>query len=179
MKKYYQTTIKIPERVSIEKKRNFLKISGPLGSTHLHVSILDPLGLGALSYNPVERELYFRTLSRSYFGLFQTFLQNKIVGVTQGFLVYLKITGIGFRSLLNKNLLILKLGFSHDIVVTIPSGIRIFLYEPTLICLFGLDKNQVTQIAAKIRSSRPPSVYKGKGIRILPEKVVLKQGKRK
>ena len=58
-------------------------------------------------------------------------------------------------------------------------SIKIFLVDPTLICLFGIDKNQVTQIAAKIRKLRKPSAYKGKGIRLINEKILLKQGKKK
>jgi large subunit ribosomal protein L6 len=73
----------------------------------------------------------------------------------------------------------LKVGFSHDLVFQIPDSIRLFLIEPTLICLYGIDKNQVTQIASKIREIQPPSVYKGKGIAFSEEVVILKQGKRK
>ena len=102
-------------------------------------------------------------------------------GISRGFLIYLKIVGIGYRANLLENIqtLFLKLGYSHDIIYKIPSSIRVFLLVPTLICLFGVDKNQITQIAAQIRKLRGPTVYKGKGIRILNEKVVLKAGKRK
>jgi large subunit ribosomal protein L6 len=75
--------------------------------------------------------------------------------------------------------LLLKLGYSHDLIYTIPSSIKVFLLDSTLICLFGLDKNQTTQIAAKIRNLRRPSAYKGKGIRLVNEKVLVKQGKKK
>ena len=73
----------------------------------------------------------------------------------------------------------LKLGYSHDIIYKIPSSIKLFLLDPTLICFFSVDKNQVTQIAAKIRNLRRPSAYKGKGIRLINEKILLKQGKKK
>ena len=69
--------------------------------------------------------------------------------------------------------------YSHDIIYNIPESIKIFLLEPTLLCLFGIDKNQLTQIASKLRSFRKPSVYKGKGIRRLDEKIIMKTGKRK
>ena len=69
--------------------------------------------------------------------------------------------------------------FRSDIVYKIPSSIRVFLLDPTLLCLFGIDKNQITQIAAQIRNLRRPTVYKGKGIRLLNEKILLKAGKRK
>ena len=73
----------------------------------------------------------------------------------------------------------LKVGYSHDVKYKIPSSVCIFLIEPTLICLFGIDKNQVTQIAAEIRQIKPPSPYKGKGIRFVNETVFIKQGKQK
>lgn len=100
-------------------------------------------------------------------------------GVTRGFLIYLKIIGIGYRASLQNDTLLLKLGYSHDVTYKIPSSIKLFLIEPTVICVFGVDKNQVTQIASKIRSLRKPSAYKGKGIRLINEKVLLKQGKKK
>ena len=104
---------------------------------------------------------------------------NKIQGVSRGFLLYLKIIGIGYRVLLQNNKLIFKLGYSHDIIYKLPSSIKVFLMDPTLFCLFGIDKNQITQIAAKLRGLRKPSVYKGKGIRLLNETIALKIGKRK
>ena len=99
--------------------------------------------------------------------------------MTRGFLIYLKIIGIGYRASLNNNTLLLKLGYSPDIIYQIPQSIKLFLLDPTVICLFGIDKNQITQIAAKIRHLRRPSVYKGKGIRLINEKILVKQGKKK
>ena len=100
-------------------------------------------------------------------------------GISRGFLIYLKIVGIGYRAHLEQNTLFLKLGYSHDIIYNIPSSIKIFLLDPTLLCLFGIDKNQLTQIASNLRKLRKPSVYKGKGIRLLNEKINIKTGKRK
>lgn len=75
--------------------------------------------------------------------------------------------------------LTLRLGFSHDLAYTLPQSLRAFLPEPTLIGLYGIDKNEVTQAAARIRALRPPSVYKGKGIRLVDEQVKVKAGKKK
>ena len=75
--------------------------------------------------------------------------------------------------------MILKLGFSHDVQYTLPDSLRAFLPEPSLVGLYGIDKNEVTQAAARIRALRPPTVYKGKGIRLEGEKMKLKVGKRK
>jgi len=175
----YHHSFQIPEKVTIEKKNNLLKFSGPLGSTYLNLNKIDPNGLGGLSFNYETKKLDLISPSKSFFGLFKKLIENKIIGVTRGFLIYLKIIGIGYRASLNNDNLLLKLGYSHDIIYKIPSSIKLFLLDPTVICLFGIDKNQVTQIGAKIRNLRKPSAYKGKGIRLINEKVLLKQGKKK
>nr|QGT76956.1 ribosomal protein L6 [Micractinium pusillum] len=176
---FYHHSFHLSENVTIEKKENLLKFSGPLGSTYLNLHKIDPHGLGGISLNMEKRQLDLLSPSKSFFGLFKKLVENKIRGITRGFLVYLKILGIGYRASLQNDTLLLKLGYSHDIMYKVPSSIKLFLLEPTVICLFGLDKNQVTQIATKIRNLRPPSVYKGKGIRLINEKVFLKQGKKK
>lgn len=95
----------------------------------------------------------------------------------------MRIVGVGYRAEIINNktnqILCFKIGLSHNFQYDIPKSIRVFLVEPTLICLYGIDKNQVTQIAAKIRQIKPPSVYKGKGIRLINEVIVTKAGKRK
>jgi large subunit ribosomal protein L6 len=175
----YHHSFNIPDTVTIEKKDHLLKFSGPLGSTYLNLHKLDPNGLGGISLNQKTNQLELLSPSKSFFGLFKKLIENKIKGVTRGFLLYLKINGIGYRANLSVNILFLKLGYSHDIIYKIPSSVKVFGVDPTLLCLFGLDKNQITQIAAKIRNLRRPSVYKGKGIRLLHEKILLKQGKKK
>jgi len=176
---FYHHSFQIPEKVTIEKKGHLLKFSGPLGSTYLNLNKIDPTGLGGISLNLEKKQLELLSPSKSFFGLFQKLIENKIKGITRGFLIYLKIIGIGYRASLQNDNLLLKLGYSHDIIYKIPSSIKLFLVEPTVICLFGIDKNQVTQIATKIRNLRKPSVYKGKGIRLINEKILLKQGKKK
>jgi large subunit ribosomal protein L6 len=176
---YYQHSFKIPDMVIIEKKGHLLKFSGPLGHTYLNLTKIDPDGLGGISFNSEKKELKLLSPSKSFFGLFKKLIENKIKGVTRGFLIYLKIVGIGYRANLINDKLTLKLGYSHDILYKIPTSIKLFLLEPTVICIFGIDKNQITQIAAKIRNLRRPSVYKGKGIRLINEKILMKQGKKK
>jgi large subunit ribosomal protein L6 len=176
---FYHHSFQIPTTVTIEKQGYLLKFSGPLGHTYLNLNKIDPQGLGGISFNPEKKKLELLSPSKSFFGLFKKLIENKIRGVTRGFLVYLKILGIGYRVSLNNDNLLFKLGYSHDHLYKIPQSIKLFLLDPTIICLFGVDKNQITQIAAKIRNLRQPSVYKGKGIRLINEKIVLKQGKKK
>lgn len=179
IKKYYQAIIKIPQGVNVTKNKNILTFSGPLGITKLNLQKIDPMGIASIFLDIQNNNLKIRTLSKSFFGLFKSILENKLQGVSRGFLVYLRIVGIGYRANIENKTLFLKLGYSHDILYKIPESVRIFLLEPTLLCLFGIDKNQITQVAAKIRQLRKPSVYKGKGIRLLNEKITLKAGKRK
>lgn len=177
--KNYTIEIKIPENINIQKQNNILFFSGPLGSTGINLEKIDPMGSSAIFIDQENSSLKILTSSKSYSGLIKKIILNKIQGVTRGFLLYLKIVGIGYRAHLDKDTLFFKLGYSHDIIYNIPESIKIFLLEPTLLCLFGIDKNQLTQIASKLRSFRKPSVYKGKGIRLLDEKIIMKTGKRK
>ena len=106
---------------------------------------------------------------------------NRFHGVKFGFTLYLRVVGVGYRVSYRpqNHRLVFKVGFSHDVEFQLPASIRVFILEPTLFCLFGINKDQVGQVAAKIRMIRRPEVYKGKGIRFVEEKVKLIQGKRK
>ncbi len=196
-KKIFQSTISIPDNVIIKKEKKILFFSGPLGSTKMNLAKLDGTGMGAvfikknntifhkveannnLLKNSNENTLIFITHSKSFYGLFTNILKSKIYGVTRGFLIYLRILGIGYRAHIKNQIITFKLGYSHDIIFKIPDSIRVFLLEPTLICLYAIDKNQVTQVAAKMKQLRLPSAYKGKGIILSHEKLKFKQGKRK
>jgi len=177
--KNYTLKIPFPENVEIKKYKDILIFHGPLGSTGLNLQKIDPLGLSAFSLHIDEKYLCMMTQSKAFQGLFKKLILNKIQGITRGFLVYLKIVGIGYRASLQKNTLFLKVGYSHDLLYNIPKSLKIFLVDPTLLCLFGIDKNQVTQVARKLRDLRKPSPYKGKGIRLLNEILQSKTGKRK
>jgi large subunit ribosomal protein L6 len=184
--KSYKTKISIPDNVKVKKKQNNLFFYGPLGSTQLSLEKLDVLGIAALQHyndNFAEKSFFLTSNSKRFFACISNIIQNKIVGVSSGFLIALRIIGVGYRAEIIKKpknqILCFKIGFSHDLEYAIPSSVRVFLLEPTLICLYGIDKNQITQIAAKIRQIKPPSVYKGKGIRLLNEFVFIKPGKRK
>ena len=196
LNKNYEIKINLPENVKIERRKKSLFISGPLGFTELNLKKLDPNGIGAISLEKNENinnlatlmptktthKLLFCTNSKAFFGCVSSLIQNKIHGVTRGFLVYIRIIGVGYRAQLegfDKQHLYLKLGFSHDIKFELPKSIRAFLLEPTLICIYGIDKNQVTQTASKIKQIKVPSVYKGKGIRLAHETIYLKAGKRR
>lgn len=114
---------------------------------------------------------------RALHGLTRQLLANMITGVTAGFEKRLEIRGTGFRASLQDQTLDFQLGFSHAQRVTAPAGVEFELPDPTHIVVRGIDKQQVGQIAAEIRSQRPADPYKGKGLRYEGEYVRRKPGK--
>lgn len=112
-------------------------------------------------------------------GLSRTLVHNLIVGVSTGYTVDLEINGVGFRALAQERVLLLNLGYSHQIKFPIPDDITIKTERPTSISIFGHDKQKVGQIAAIIRSFRKPEPYKGKGIKYVKETLIRKEGKKK
>ena len=185
--KKIESQISIPNGVKIEKKEQFLIFSGVLGFTLLDLTKIDPMGLGGIRISKDKKSVFLFSQSKPFFYSLKRLLTNKIRGVTVGFLLSLRIVGVGYRAFLEKNkkgndwehVLNFKLGYSHNLKYQVPDSIRAFLLEPTCICLFGIDKNQVSQVALKIRSFKVPERYKGKGIRFTTEIVTLSQGKRK
>jgi large subunit ribosomal protein L6 len=115
--------------------------------------------------------------TRAYHGLCRSLLKNAVLGVSSGFKKELEIIGIGYRAAVKGTALELQLGYSHPINYPVPKGININVEKNTLITVQGIDKQQVGQVAAEIRSMRPPEPYKGKGIRYLGEVVRRKVGK--
>ncbi|MTI44125.1 LSU ribosomal protein L6P [Roseibium hamelinense] len=117
--------------------------------------------------------------ARSMWGMSRTMVQNIITGVSSGFVKQLAITGVGYRAQVQGQNLQLALGFSHDVVYPIPTGIDIKCPKPTEIVISGIDKQTVGQVAAEIREFRSPEPYKGKGVRYADEFIVRKEGKKK
>jgi large subunit ribosomal protein L6 len=112
-------------------------------------------------------------------GMQRALAQNLVTGVSEGFVKELEIQGVGYRANLQGKILKLQLGHSHDIDFPIPEGIKIECERPTAIKITGIDKQKVGQVAAVIRSYRPPEPYKGKGVRYLGEYIFRKEGKKK
>jgi large subunit ribosomal protein L6 len=104
---------------------------------------------------------------------------NLVEGVTKGFEKKLEITGVGYRAAVQGKVLQLSLGYSHDVNYPIPEGIAITTPKPTEIVVTGNDIQRVGQIAAEIRSYRPPEPYKGKGVKYADEFIFRKEGKKK
>ncbi|MFW5870117.1 MAG: 50S ribosomal protein L6 [Candidatus Sumerlaeota bacterium] len=114
---------------------------------------------------------------RAYHGLYQRLITNMVLGVTEGFKKELEIQGVGYRVQKSAKGLELSLGYSHPIQFEAPEGITLDAPEQTVVVVEGADKQQVGQVAARIRKLRPPEPYKGKGVRYKGEYVRRKVGK--
>ena len=117
--------------------------------------------------------------ARAMWGMSRAQIANLVGGVTKGFEKKLEISGVGYRAAVQGKNLQLSLGYSHDVVYPIPDGITITTPKPTEIIVAGIDKQQVGQVAAEIRSFRGPEPYKGKGVKYAGEFIFRKEGKKK
>ena len=117
--------------------------------------------------------------AQALWGTSRAQVNNLVTGVTKGFEKRLEITGVGYKAAVAGKNLQLSLGYSHDITFPIPDGIAIVAPRPTELAISGIDKRAVGQVAAEIRSLRPPEPYKGKGVKYAGEFIFRKEGKKK
>ena len=169
--------VALPKGVTATVEGKTVKVKGPKGE--LKVSLVDEVvaSIGADGVTIAPREGAER--GRQMWGLSRTLVNNLVVGVTQGFTQKLEINGVGYRAAVQGKNLQLQLGFSHDVAYPIPAGISIACEKPTMIAVSGIDKQLVGQVAAEIRSYRPPEPYKGKGVKYAEEYILRKEGKKK
>lgn len=158
---------------------NVVTIKGEKGSDSLqiHDSINVEKKDGELIVNRSGEE----KIDRSLHGLYRSLINNMVIGVSEGYKKELEIIGVGYRASLSNGVLELQLGFSHPIFFVAPDGVDIEVDTKTkknpMVIVSGINKELVGQVAAKIRSLRPPEPYKGKGIRYVDEWVRRKAGK--
>nr|YP_009297884.1 ribosomal protein L6 [Kumanoa americana]AOM67618.1 ribosomal protein L6 [Kumanoa americana] len=179
MSRIGKQTIILPNPVNIDIKNNIVTIQGPKGQQSRNISPLIDLAIQQLN----DQKLLCLTIkdkskqSQSLYGLSRTLIDNMIIGVTEGFSKHLEIQGVGYRSQMDGNKLILNVGYSHPVIITPPKDIFIQVENNTNISIFGINKEIVGQLASTIRAIRPPEPYKGKGIRYKGEIVKKKVGK--
>ena len=168
--------IAIPDGVTVEIKPGLVSVKGPKGELSQRVSTEMTMTQsdGTLT---VERPSD-RGEHRALHGLTRSLVANMVQGVTEGFERRLEIQGVGYRARLQGKALELNVGYSHPVAVSAPEGIEFEVPTPTQILVRGIDKQLVGEIAARIRRSRPPEPYKGKGVRYEGEHVRRKVGKR-
>ena len=117
------------------------------------------------------------TETRAYHGLYRALIQNAVTGVSKGWTKILELNGVGYRAAVTGKKLELSLGYSHPVIFMIPAGIEIAVEKQTKISVSGPNREQVGQVAAKIRGFRPPEPYLGKGVRYSDETIRRKAGK--
>ena len=165
--------IPVPSGVKIAMALGKIDVQGPKGK----LSVTIPRGI---SFEQREGVLNVKRESdehRAVHGLTRALVANAVHGVTQGFKKEMDIVGVGYRAELKGKAVALALGKSHPIEFAIPEGIQIAVDKQTHLIISGADKGQVGQVAADIRSLRPPDPYKQKGIRITGERLKKKAGK--
>jgi large subunit ribosomal protein L6 len=175
MSRIGQQPITIPSGVEVSIDGAKVAVKGPKGQLDLDI-------VGGVSITRdgdtllVERVDDSRD-NRSLHGLQRSLIANMFTGVSDGFSKDLEIVGVGYRAQKTGDKLVLALGYSHPVEIDPPAGISFELENPTRLAVVGIDKELVGQMAAKIRATRKPEPYKGKGVRYAGEKVRRKAGK--
>ena len=167
--------VEVPSGVDIEVDGGLVTVKGSRGelkrSFNERIGFAIEDGVITVTRPDDERE------SRALHGLSRALLNNMVVGVSDGFRKELEIHGVGYRASMKGSNIELLVGFSHPVEIEAPEGITFEVPDQTKIIVFGIDKEQVGQVAANIRKVRPPEPYKGKGIRYSGEYVRRKAGK--
>ena len=177
MSRVAKAPIELPKGVEFRQEGNVVTLKGGKGSLSLELN-------NEVELKQEDNVLTVAPRSGSRFsaavaGTMRALLANMATGVSEGFEKKLELKGVGYRAQAQGNKLNLTLGFSHPVEHQVPEGITVETPSQTEIIVRGADKQQVGQVAAEIRGYRPPEPYKGKGVRYVDERVVIKEAKKK
>jgi large subunit ribosomal protein L6 len=167
--------IPVPAGVDVTFDGRIITVQGPKGS--LTRELPPRVEVGREGETLVVTRPTENKLDKSLHGLTRTLVNNMVVGVTTGYRKGLEIVGVGYRAQKVGDKLVLALGYSHPVEINPPAGISFEVETPVRLAVVGIDKELVGQYAAKIRATRKPEPYKGKGVRYAGEKVRRKAGK--
>ena len=169
--------VTVPTGVTATVEGQTVKMKGPKGQLQfvVHDDVEVKFENGVIKVAPRVKT----NRAQAMYGTARAQVANLVAGVTKGFEKKLEITGVGYRAALQVLALQLALGYSHDVIYKIPEGIAITVPKPTEITITGNDSQRVGQVAAEIRSYRPPEPYKGKGVKYSDEFIFRKEGKKK
>ncbi|EKP06775.1 ribosomal protein L6 [Leptospira kirschneri str. 2008720114] len=175
MSRIGKAEIKLPDKVEVKQENANIKVKGPLGELFTPIfegiSVKNENGIVKLERSNEDQKVV------ALHGLTRALLMNCVKGVSQGWEKNLEINGVGYRAQKRGEDLVMSLGYSHEVVYKAPKGIKIDVQEQLKIKVSGIDKQLVGQVAADIRSKRPPEPYKGKGIKYAEEFIKKKAGK--
>jgi large subunit ribosomal protein L6 len=167
--------VTVPKGVNLDLQGSTVAVKGPKGELRrtLHPEMKLTLDNGSLSVERPSDDKRHKALH----GLTRTLVQNMVEGVSKGFTKTLEIQGVGYKAEAKPYGVNLIVGYSHPVKYEAPQGIKISVENNTVVKVEGADKEVVGQVAAELRSVRPPEPYKGKGIRYQGEQVRRKAGK--
>jgi large subunit ribosomal protein L6 len=177
MSKIGKKAVAVPKGVTATIEGSEFKAKGPKGELRLPLGdkVKAKIDNGMISVAATGESKQHKAA----WGFTRAMIANLIKGVDKGYEKKLEITGVGYRAAVQGKNLQLALGYSHDVVFAIPDGIAIVTPKPTEIIVTGIDRQKVGQVAAEIRSFRPPEPYKGKGVKYSDEFIFRKEGKKK
>lgn len=175
MSRIGKAPIQVPDKVEVNIDGKTVTVKGPLGT--LTRTFRPEVGFEKDGSTLIVTRRDESREARSLHGLSRTLLNNMVQGVSQGFSRRLDIIGVGYRAQVQGNKLVLALGYSHPVEIEAPAGISFNVEANTKLEVKGPDKELVGQIAALIRSKRPPEPYKGKGVKYTEERIRRKAGK--
>jgi large subunit ribosomal protein L6 len=176
MSRVAKKPLDLPRGVEVKVEASVVNVKGPKGSLAMPLSSdVDVVQDG----NVVRIESKSAGGSMMMAGTVRALLGNMVTGVTQGFERKLELVGVGYRAQVKGDVLNITLGYSHPIEFPVPRGITIETPTQTEILVKGIDKQIVGQVAAEIRSFRPPEPYKGKGVKYAKEQILRKEAKKK
>jgi large subunit ribosomal protein L6 len=167
--------VPIPDKVKVTISGDKVLVEGPKGKVEktfapvVKVTVADK----KITFAPTEETRF----AKAMYGTARSIVAGMVKGVTDGYSKDLEIQGVGFKANLKGNQLDLALGYSHPILMEIPAGIKVTVTDQTKLKVEGADKQLVGAVTAEIRSYYPPEPYKGKGVRIVGERVRRKEGK--
>ena len=167
--------IEIPSGVEVNLNGQTVTVKGPKGTET--VTVRDEIKISKVDNQIILEPLNDERKTGALHGLSRTLVANAVEGVSKGFEKKLEIQGVGYRANMEGTKLNMALGYSHPVVVEPPANIKIAVEANTKITVMGSNKQAVGDVAAEIRSKRPPEVYKGKGIRYEGEYIRRKAGK--
>lgn len=181
MSRVGKNPVKIPQGVEVNVNGQTIKVKGKLGEQSLEINDNVTVALEEVDGKKVVRLKPENdgAMALKIWPTMRVLVKNMMIGVTEGYTKKMEIKGVGYRANLQGSVLVLQLGYSHDIRYEIPAGIKVAVTDQTALVVTGMDKQKVGQVAADIRSYRPPEPYKGKGIRYTDEYVLRKEGKKK
>jgi len=176
MSRVANNPISVPAGVEVSLGEN-ISVKGPLGlmTRALSGDVIVALKDGVLTFAPSASSIQSNAMA----GTMRALVNNMVTGVSKGFEKKLLLVGVGYRAQAQGDALNLTLGFSHPVVHKMPAGIKVETPTQTEILIKGVDRQVVGQVAADVRSYRPPEPYKGKGVRYSDEVVIKKETKKK